>query len=724
MSDQVKSKSEYILIVEDDKGLNNLIQKKIQALDLNTEAAFSGQEVLEHAASGNVMLIILDYVLQDMKGTQVIESLAKNGFNIPFIVITGQGNEKLAVEIMKLGARDYVAKDSNFIDMIPLVVKRVIAELATIHESEEKFKAIFDNAMDGLLLADIENKKFLTGNRMIQNMLGYSEEEIMNMGVLDIHPEQALPYVIEQFERQSKGEIITAKAIPVKRKDSSVFYADINSSLLTLAGKNYLLGIFRDITEQRNAEKIIKQQSNRNEQILQTTMEGFILADTDGKIIDVNPSYCRMTGYSREELLNMNIMELEATLYHDEIEQRIKLMLKQGRARFETKHCGKDGRIIDLDVSIVIMRPEESPLIAAFFRDITENKRAEARETALGRILESSRNEIYIFNAETLQFIFVNKGARENLGYAMDELKNLTPIDMKPEYNSEIFTELLKPLRTGKSEMIQFTTVHLRKDKSIYPVEVHLHISTFETIPVFVAIIMDITERKISDEALKESEKRYRALAVRLQEVEETERKALALELHDRVGQTLTGLNINLTIIRSQLSAESSGRVTARLDDSISLLEETAERTRDVMAELRPEVLDDYGLIAAIQWYCEHFSRRTGIETVIQTDGTASRLPAKTENALFRICQEAMTNSAKHSGARMITISFQKTEDIFRLTIKDNGRGFDIRHDHKPEKDSGWGLLTMRERAQGIGGEARIESGPEKGTRVIIEVKI
>jgi PAS domain S-box-containing protein len=124
----------------------------------------------------------------------------------------------------------------------------------TLRISEEKFRAIFDNANDGMLLADVNTKTFYTGNNSICRMLGYSLEEIKKLGVTDIHPKGDLPYVLGQFERQTRREITVAKDLPVKRKDGSVFYADVNTSLVTLAGKTYLLGIFRDITERKKAD--------------------------------------------------------------------------------------------------------------------------------------------------------------------------------------------------------------------------------------------------------------------------------------------------------------------------------------------------------------------------------------------------------------------------------------------------------------------------------------
>ena len=138
-----------------------------------------------------------------------------------------------------------------------------------LRESEKRFRAIFDNVIDGILLADTENKKFYSGNKTICQMLGYSLEEIKNLGVVEIHPKEDLPYVIEQFEKQVKSEYTLAKDIPVKRKDGNVFYADINSSPITLGGKTYLMGVFRDSTERKRAEEQIRTSLKEKEVLLE-----------------------------------------------------------------------------------------------------------------------------------------------------------------------------------------------------------------------------------------------------------------------------------------------------------------------------------------------------------------------------------------------------------------------------------------------------------------------
>ncbi len=135
-------------------------------------------------------------------------------------------------------------------------------------------------------------------------------------------------------------------------------------------------------------------------------------------------------------------------------------------------------------------------------KEITEHKKAEVKATGMAHILETSLNEIFIFNADTLKFIQVNEGARNNIGYDMEELKGLTPLDIKPDVTSEYFAELVELLRTHEKQIINFQTVHKRKNGSLYPVDVHLQLSSLGSQQVFVAIILDITERKKAEEEL------------------------------------------------------------------------------------------------------------------------------------------------------------------------------------------------------------------------------
>jgi signal transduction histidine kinase len=233
----------------------------------------------------------------------------------------------------------------------------------------------------------------------------------------------------------------------------------------------------------------------------------------------------------------------------------------------------------------------------------------------------------------------------------------------------------------------------------------------------------DITERHQREKALRQYMKRLRALTSQLAELSETERRRLSQELHDRVGQNLTALGINLNIIRAEVSAGAPAPLLSRLDDSISLVEQTTQRIRDVMADLRPPVLDDYGLVAALKWNGRRFNQRTNIAVRVDGEELTPRLIPRLENVLFRIAQEALTNVAKHAQAEMVVVTVKEDASVISLIVADDGIGFNPTPIAGGESSPGWGIITMMERAEAEGARCRIESRPNGGTRVIVEVK-
>jgi signal transduction histidine kinase len=221
---------------------------------------------------------------------------------------------------------------------------------------------------------------------------------------------------------------------------------------------------------------------------------------------------------------------------------------------------------------------------------------------------------------------------------------------------------------------------------------------------------------------IKEQNEKLQATKVsrRMVEVQEAERREVANRLHDLVGQKLTALSINLNIIKGQLLPSQTTQIGVRLDDSLTVIEETAESIRDVMAELRPAVLDDFGLAAVLRWYAEQFTKRTSVATSVIEQGPVRRLSPTAEHALFRMAQNALVNVAKHARADKAVVTLRTAPHSTSLTVADNGDGFDPAAVHQPARDHGWGLMIMRERAAAIGAQLSIESAPGHGTKVIV----
>lgn len=221
-----------------------------------------------------------------------------------------------------------------------------------------------------------------------------------------------------------------------------------------------------------------------------------------------------------------------------------------------------------------------------------------------------------------------------------------------------------------------------------------------------------IHEQKERLEAVKTSR--------RVNEILEIERRRLASQLHDIVGQNLTALNLNLNVMKAQLAPFAMAQTGVRLEDSLALTEETIGNIRDVMTELRPPLLDEYGLASSLRWYAELFSKRTGIAATVIGQDLTPRLSSEARMAFFHIAQEALANTAKHARAQSVTMTLGTTSEEIWLNVADDGCGFDPIALQRPVAGHGWGVMIMRERAAAMAARLSVESEPGHGTRVIV----
>jgi PAS domain S-box-containing protein len=231
---------------------------------------------------------------------------------------------------------------------------------------------------------------------------------------------------------------------------------------------------------------------------------------------------------------------------------------------------------------------------------------------------------------------------------------------------------------------------------------------------------LDVTEQRHSETALRQAAQDLHALTRKLVQAEEAERRRIAAELHDSVGQSLSVLNINLDII---LKADGlPAPLRQRLEDSVALVDSTLQSIESVMAELRPPLLDEYGLAAALGWHARELSRRTGVEVRLEGDAAQAGKELRIEAALslFRIAQEALNNALKHARATRVRMQLSRDEASVALSVQDDGQGFDAAQAPLGRL----GMTTMRERAEAAGGSLKVDSVPGQGTRVTAVVPL
>lgn len=310
------------------------------------------------------------------------------------------------------------------------------------------------------------------------------------------------------------------------------------------------------------------------------------------------------------------------------------------------------------------------------------------------------------------------------LGFTRDELvgaKKFADIVSTRGYGA--YKRAIASLSAGQ-DIAEIETELVRKDGSLFDAFLRIGVvrDSHGAILHTRATVIDITARKRADTEARIHAGRLQDMSLRVVEIQETERRNLSAELHDRIGPDLAAINLNLHIIKDQLSAESTTKIGPRLDDSIALTERTVEAMRDVAGALRPLVLDDFGLVATLKSYGEQFAARTGIRVLVEAKDPVPRLQPDAEMALFRISQEALTNVLKHAKAAMVRVTITVDAESLSLTIADDGGGFDAEPGIS-DAGKGLGLLIMQERLRAVEGSLRVESRPGAGTTVIAKVR-
>jgi signal transduction histidine kinase len=231
----------------------------------------------------------------------------------------------------------------------------------------------------------------------------------------------------------------------------------------------------------------------------------------------------------------------------------------------------------------------------------------------------------------------------------------------------------------------------------------------------------EIAERKQAEEQLRQSEERLRALTARLQSVREEERTTISREIHDELGQSLTGLKMDLTWLANHVKGDQK-HLAPKFKSMSGLIDETIQSVRRIASGLRPEVLDEAeGLTAAIGWQARHFQMRTGIRCKVDLPADAPVLDQERSTATFRIFQEILTNVARHAEATRLDVSMKLDTEQLRLEVRDNGKGIPESAVRGPKS---LGLLGMHERATLIGGKIDITGAPGKGTKVILTIPL
>ena len=389
--------------------------------------------------------------------------------------------------------------------------KRILAGSVRQKQAEALYRNLVQNIPDLVWLKDT-NGVYLSCNTAFERFFGATQKQIVGKTDYDFIDKD-----LADFFRNHDSIAIQSNA-PTTNEEELVFadgsykgrFETIKAPLRNLQGQVIgVLGISRDITQRKKMELDLRKLSRA----IDNSPSSIVITDIDGKIEFVNPKFCEATGYNPDEIVGQNPRILKSGLHTTDFYQHLWNQLTAGKEwRGEFHNKKKNGALYWESASIAPVKNDRGEIesYVAVKEDITERKESEKLVMRLGRILDSSLNEIYVVEATTMNFTQVSRGALENLGYTLEEMLTLTPMDIVPSYRSSDEMEIIRPLIAGEKNFIHFKADHKRKDGTEYPVSINLQYSDVEDPPVIIAIVQDISKSVEAQSKLKESEERYR----------------------------------------------------------------------------------------------------------------------------------------------------------------------------------------------------------------------
>ena len=615
--------------------------------------------------------------------------------------------------------------------------------------SEELYRSIARNFPNGAVYVFDRNLRYLIVDGQALRRIGWSREAYEGLRVAELDHEtrellepryrRVLAGESMRFETPYRGRVFLSDYVPIRDEQGEVAMG---------------LVVAVDISEQKRVEEELRKSEARFRAIYEQAPLGIALLDSrTGQYLQVNPRYCEIVGRTEEELLKLDWQSITHSDDRQAGRVHLERLLKGACQLFsrEKRYIRPDESVVWASLTALPIwgQGETTSFHVAMVEDITERKRAEIERESAWALLEAavtqSPSGILIADAPNVTIRLANPAAYGILGETGRSLTGIKASGHSIDWqifrpDGTFYPSDERPLSRAvlKGELTQNEEVIIRHESGEVrwlSVNAAPILNREGSIAAGVVVFHDITERKLMETELlrsrdelelrvrertaelKRLNDELRSISSRLISIQEEERKRVANELHDSIGQTFAALKFGIETVLVARDRGETVEAFKLLEQFVPTLQRSIDETRAIYMGLRPTMLDSLGLLATIEWLCREFrclypNFRITLETRIEEQEISEVL----RTTIYRIAQEALNNVAKHSGAKQVHFSLSKHEGSIRLLIRDNGKGFErdfvLTHPHA----MGLGLASMRERVELTGGNLTIESAPNKGT--------
>jgi len=604
--------------------------------------------------------------------------------------------------------------------------------LRELQQSENKFRAIFEQAPVGIDLVSADGTPFRV-NRTMEKILERSEQEMIAGKVTDwTHPddrERSLEKMREIVSGKTEHFNLKKRYI---RSDGSIVWANTYvAAVRNDRGKlNFFIAMVEDITEEVRAREKINFQS----ELLTNINDAVIASDRNFVVTYWNNGAEKMYGYSVKEALGRPANDLLKTEFPGrDYAKQIRALRDEGKFRGEVINFTKAGKKLFIDARANALYDQEGNLTGylSINRNITERKEMEQRlfnsQQLFVKTFSAINDAIFVIDPGKRQVILCNRSVEKVFGYTADEVTNRSTkmLHLDNEHFESFNRESLPEL--DRNGIYRGIFKMKRKDGTIIDTE---HVVTeitdeFGNRQGVVSYVRDITHRLRNEMEVIRKSDQLRSLARHLQDVREEEKKHLSREIHDDLGQMLSALKMNISGINRMVDELEDSiqkeKLRPELVEAGEILSEAIRKMRQMITELRPEILDYLGLFPALEWQLEEFSKRYNIKTTFICDPEQPSFDPDEQVTVFRLLQESLNNIAKHAGASNVRVKAKMDPANFTLQVEDDGKGFDV---EMKANDTSFGLIGMKERILALAGNIQIDSNPGDGTRLIFKIPL
>lgn len=717
-------------------------------------------DVLQHALKLQPDLVLLDADMPQMTAFETCRRLKAEDAtrDIPVLFMITAQDEGARAAVFDAGGADYVAK--------PLQAGEVLARAGTLlrlrelerrlmpqegqvpqlpegtgadtfHESEQRYREIFDNVSDFLYLLEVTADKrfrFAEVNLGVERLMRLSRAEIIGKYVEDVIPHAEGQGVLNRLRRcLDAGAVIDEAAeidlpggrlvfqatyIPIRRHDGGPIYR--------------IASIARDVAMQKQNETMRLQRAELESlvrKIIELTPGALVTfrCSPDGKwsMPYASPKLEEITGFDRGNMRRDATSGLQA-IHPEDLAGHLASIDASARSllpwtnEFRVHHPSKGERWIE-GCAVPERTPDGAITWYGFLHDVTVRKQAEERlhdSERKFRTLADSLPDVIIRYDRECRRIYANRIFEKVTGLTAEQaLADLPPPEWPADISRDEYLAILRQAMEKGQASENFMTWRLPDGQVAHFI--------FHAVPErdregqvagVLVLARNIAALKEAEMHLRESREQLRQLAAHRDCVREEERKHIARELHDELGQFLSALRMQASMLRMRFGTGNPALIE-HVAEMIKLVDRNIQVVRDISSTLRPTVLD-MGIVAALAWQVKKFVKYAGIPCDLDVRDKDIDMDEHCATTLFRVVQESLTNVARHAGASRVSISLRCSQTHYLLKVKDDGKGFDP--DRLAKKTLG--LLGMRERVATLGGDIRIASKPGKGT--LLEVKI